>query len=711
MKIHRSQITYMVGDFFTTAAAAILTVVLRSETDIFRTMPQWVLITALTILGSFTVLTGLILGSYKSIWVYVGFSEIIRQAFIVTLHAIVAFSVNLLLKSPLSVSAIILYWILLNCLTCGIRMISRFYSWLSTLFGARNGVSKRTIVIGAGAAGSMIVNRLCANTSDGLYPVAILDDDKSKQGKRLSGVEVCGYIRDVRGIAEKYDADAILIAIPSATKKQLEEIYDHCLKTNLPVKIFQSVVDGGLYMHGRNYSISEVPLEKLLSRDTFVPNVKKISSFVMGKTILVTGGAGSIGAELCHQVLQYGCRRLVIFDIDENGLFKLNEKLRRLYLPSRYTLCIGSIQDESRINELFLQYRPQIVFHAAAHKHVPLMESNVAEAVKNNVFGTRKVISACIEHGVSKFILISTDKAVHPTSVMGATKRVAELQVQQINGKGCEMAAVRFGNVLGSNGSVVPTFREQIAAGGPVTVTHEDITRFFMTIPEAVSLVLCAGSQAKGGEIFILDMGKPIRIYDLACRMIKLSGFEPNVDIPIEIVGLRPGEKLYEELAFSDESIRKTESERIFVLSNGNSGVPELDQLLKELQLMLIRNCGAQQIKDLLFTLAAPPAPPEQQAHQRSTALSEAASPLAPSSQEQQLAHQHLSDIERNTLRSFEDASAVASIPQEQQQVRVHSTALSEAPSTTESPTLPKRLQPSEHFVTAVTAAPKTTAS
>ena len=282
---------------------------------------------------------------------------------------------------------------------------------------------------------------------------------------------------------------------------------------------------------------------------------------------MVTGGCGSIGSEICRQVLKYGCLKLIIFDIHENGMFQLNEELKQSF-PGLYETYIGSVRDMSRLSYVFSREKPQIVFHAAAHKHVPMMEQNPIEAVKNNVFGTRNVTQACQRYGTSKLILVSTDKAVNPSNIMGATKRLAELLMQSMSAPGCEMAAVRFGNVLGSNGSVIPTFRRQIAEGGPVTVTDRNIKRYFMTIPEAVSLVLSAGAMAKGGEIFVLDMGKPVLIYDLACDLIRMTGLEPNKDIAIKITGLRPGEKMYEELSLSSENVDKTSHKKIFVLKS-----------------------------------------------------------------------------------------------------------------------------------------------
>ena len=378
---------------------------------------------------------------------------------------------------------------------------------------------------------------------------------------------MCGTINDVAHLAQEKHADELIIAIPSATEEQRSEIFQKCLEAHLPVRLFQSMIDMENYLAGDRKALKEVSIEDLLFRDSVKTDMTPVYAFLKGKTVLVTGGAGSIGSEICRQVLEHGCEKLIIFDIHENGMFALNEELKQRFDRSRYELCMGSVREKHRLEEVFAEWKPEIVFHAAAHKHVPMMEINPAEAVKNNVGGTLHVLQCCADHGVKRFVLISTDKAVNPTNVMGATKRLAELMVQMMNGRGgCEMAAVRFGNVLGSNGSVIPLFKKQIAEGGPVTVTHKDMRRYFMTIPEAVSLVLSAGVLAHGGELFVLDMGKPIRIYDLAETLVRLSGLEPGRDIEIKITGLRPGEKLFEELALDSESVDKTSHQKIFIV-------------------------------------------------------------------------------------------------------------------------------------------------
>jgi FlaA1/EpsC-like NDP-sugar epimerase len=448
----------------------------------------------------------------------------------------------------------------------------------------------------------MLVNRLSSDMRDGLLPVALIDDDPGKQGMSISGVRVCGKVENIPEVAEAVHASDIVIAIPSADEKLLKKIYDKCIETKCTVKIFQSVVDVQNYLAGDKRALRDVSIEDLLFRDTVKTDMSAVFEFLIGKTVLVTGGAGSIGSEICNQVLEHGCKKLVIFDIDENGVFRLNENLRPKYGEDRYVICFGSVRDKDCLAHVFAEHRPDIVFHAAAHKHVPIMELNPAEAVKNNVFGTRNVITLCSEFSVKKFVLISTDKAVNPTNVMGATKRLCELLVHTMNGAGgCEMAAVRFGNVLGSNGSVIPLFKKQIADGGPVTVTHRDMRRYFMTIPEAVSLVLTAGALAKGGELFVLDMGTPVKIYDLAENLIRLSGLTPGEDIEIKITGLRPGEKLFEELSLDSESVEKTQHSKIFVLHSTPIDKPALDDAVDKIHDLALKNGDTAELRKLLF--------------------------------------------------------------------------------------------------------------
>ena len=393
----------------------------------------------------------------------------------------------------------------------------------------------------------------------------LVDDDPGKQGKYLRGVLVAGNRHDICRLAEEYDIDEIMIAIPSATHAAIQEILDICSQVSCQLKVLP-----GLYqLVNGEVSISKlrnVEIEDLLGRKPVDTQIDSIMDYVSGKTVLVTGGGGSIGSELCRQIARHEPKRLIIFDIYENNAYDIQQELKRDYPKLDLVTLIGSVRNTHRMNNLFEKYRPDIVYHAAAHKHVPLMEDSPNEAIKNNVLGTYKTVQAADKYHTSRFVLISTDKAVNPTNIMGASKRLCEMIIQMMNNQSeTEFVAVRFGNVLGSNGSVIPLFKKQIEEGGPVTVTHPDIIRYFMTIPEAVSLVLQAGAQAKGGEIFVLDMGKPVKILDLALNLIRLSGYRPYEDIDIKFTGLRPGEKLYEELLMSEEGLQSTENELIHI--------------------------------------------------------------------------------------------------------------------------------------------------
>ncbi len=512
-----------------------------------------------------TIFFGIIFGTYRTIYVNITFRDILRQCYVVFFAAVSTFTVHMFIDiGVFSGSITCLFAILFMVLSLLLRSFSRL---MSVGVSRRKGEVRRAVLIGAGNAGAMLANMLINRKEMGIYPVGILDDDKNKHGMSISGVKVYGEVSELSKIANLHRATEIIIAIPSATPSEMKEIYEKCKGTKLPVSTFGSLLDFNEFMGGSQKSLKKVTIEDLLFRDSVKPDMSKVYQYMKGKRVLVTGGAGSIGSEICRQALEYGCEYLVIMDINENGLFFLRNDLLEKYGEERFCVRVGSIRDKVRMQYLFERHKFDIVLHAAAHKHVPLMEENVFEAVKNNVFGTKNTIECCIEYKVGKFVLISTDKAVNPTNIMGATKRVAELLVQHYNGRGgCEMSAVRFGNVLGSNGSVIPIFRRQIEAGGPVTVTHREIKRYFMTIPEAVSLVLNAGTSASGGEIFVLDMGEPVNIYDLACNMIELAGLRVDEDIKIEITGLRPGEKMFEELKLEDESFTRTNHDKIFVM-------------------------------------------------------------------------------------------------------------------------------------------------
>ena len=444
-----------------------------------------------------------------------------------------------------------------------IRFATRIRRFLIFRFG-KKGHYTRVMVVGGGSAGSVIIHEM--KTSDKLtyLPVCVIDDDPAKQGTRVGGVPVVGNRNDIVETAKRYEVARIFVAMPSVRPSILREICAICAETGCRVQILpglHQILDETVMLN----RVRDVDINDLLGRDPVRIDGGEVLSSIRDKTVLVTGGGGSIGSELCRQIAGFSPRRLIIFDIYENNAYDIEQELGRTHPELDLAVVIGSVRDEARVNALFEREHPDIVFHAAAHKHVPLMEHNPGEAVKNNVFGTRNVASAAAKSGAKRFVLISTDKAVNPTNVMGATKRICEIIVQDM-ARRCpdtEFVAVRFGNVLGSNGSVIPLFKRQIAEGGPVTVTHKDIIRYFMTIPEAVSLVLQAGAFAKGGEIFVLDMGAPVKILTLAENLIRLSGYRPYEDIPIVFTGLRPGEKLYEELLMDEEGLRSTANDLI----------------------------------------------------------------------------------------------------------------------------------------------------
>ena len=417
----------------------------------------------------------------------------------------------------------------------------------------------RVMIVGGGEAGLSVIKEMQNSDKINYKPVCVADDMLEKQGMFLSDVKIAGTTMDVKRLAEQYNVQEIFITIPSLCKKKLSEIVKRCQECNCPVKILP-----GIYQLATGQvtvaNLRHVEVQDLLGRDQVNVNLDEIMGYIEDKVVLVTGGGGSIGSELCRQIATHNPKTLIILDVYENNAYDIEQELKRKNPELQLLTLIASVREETKMRDVFTKYRPQIVFHAAAHKHVPLMETSPCEAVKNNVYGTWNVAKCADEFGVETFVQISTDKAVNPTNIMGATKRICEMIIQTIGrkSKSTKFVAVRFGNVLGSNGSVIPLFQKQIAEGGPVTVTHKDIIRYFMTIPEAVSLVLQAGAYAKGGQIFVLDMGEPVKIYDLAYNLIKLSGLEPNVDIQIVCTGLRPGEKLFEERLMKEEGLQKT---------------------------------------------------------------------------------------------------------------------------------------------------------
>lgn len=466
----------------------------------------------------------------------------------------------------------------------------------------REDTRKNVLVIGAGEATKVLLTTIKNSMKDTYKVVGLIDDNENKLNYAISGNKILGTRYDIPRICKENNVEVIFFTISNISPDDRRKILEICQETGCKVRILpgtkELIKDKPLIQ-----SFRDVQIEDLLGRDPIKLDNKNIGKLIENKVVLVTGGGGSIGSELCRQIIKFKPSKLVIVDIYENNLYDIEQELKFNYPDMKIDAIVASVREKHRLNEIFEQYHPYLVFHAAAHKHVPLMETSPLEAIKNNVFGTYNTVKCADEYGVKRFILISTDKAVNPTNIMGATKRLCELIIQAKNKVSkTEYAAVRFGNVLGSNGSVVPLFKKQIAKGGPVTVTHKEITRFFMTIPEAVSLVLQAMSGAKGGEIFVLDMGEPVKIYDMAVKLIKLSGLEPDVDIQIKVTGLRPGEKLYEELLMAEEGLTETKHDKIHVARPSDIDMEKLEANLAKLQHLLdnANNEQKDEIKDVI---------------------------------------------------------------------------------------------------------------
>lgn len=507
-----------------------------------------------------------IMGIYDSLWRYAEVVEFYRLC-VASAIAVVVFVLGTLLlyrDVRIPITVYMLSAMFAVSLTTYSRLIYRMYR--NVRLGKSSKQARRTLLIGAGDAASTLLHEQFKTPSPEMNIIACVDDAPEKQGRYIMGVQIMGTTEEIPEIVEDCGIESILLAIPTLDEDGKRRILSICNRTKCNVKILPDIVK--MITDGKDIAsrIRDVRVEDLLGREE-IQLSGAITQYLSRHVVMVTGGGGSIGSELCRQIASCGPAKLIIVDIYENNAYDIQQELRRKYGAGlNLEVQIASVRDSRKMDALFERYRPQVVFHAAAHKHVPLMEDSPEEAVKNNVCGTYNVASSAAKYGAERFILISTDKAVNPTNVMGATKRVCEMVVQAMSGKSrTQFAAVRFGNVLGSNGSVIPLFKDQIEAGGPVTVTHPDIVRYFMTISEAVSLVLEAGAMATGGEIFVLDMGKPMRILDLAENLIKLAGFIPYKDIEIRFTGLRPGEKLYEELLMDEEGLRKTDNSKIFI--------------------------------------------------------------------------------------------------------------------------------------------------
>lgn len=551
---------------------------------------------------------------YNSIWRYASFSELLRMIVASVITAVLHVVGMVLLFGKMPISYYIIGMGIQFLLVLGVRFSYRFIL-LERSRIAKKGPEKRVMLVGAGNAGQSILRDIMRMREANLKVCCIIDDNPNKWGRYIEGIPVVGGREDILLNAEKYKIEEIFVAIPSASAENKRDILNICKETGCEMKNLPGVyqlVSGRVTID----DMKNVAVEDLLGRDPIKVNMTQIYQNIQGKRILVTGGGGSIGSELCRQVAAHHPEQLIIFDVYENNAYEIEQELKGKYPNLNMVVLIGSVRDSRRIRGVFEKYRPEIVYHAAAHKHVPLMETSPCEAIKNNVIGTYKTAYMAMLYGCEKFVLISTDKAVNPTNIMGASKRLCEMVIQSfdravkngtaktlpmlvthqtdeledmqvigLDGSCCtEFVAVRFGNVLGSNGSVIPLFKKQIAKGGPVTVTHPDIIRYFMTIPEAVSLVMQAGTYAKGGEIFVLDMGAPVKIDELARNLIKLSGHQPDVDIPVVYTGLRPGEKLYEEKLMAEEGMKKTANELIHI---GNPIPFNTDEFLKQLEQLM----------------------------------------------------------------------------------------------------------------------------
>ena len=527
--------------------------------------PEW--LSGAYILLPVYMVTGLLVftlfGLYRRIWRYARVRDMNAIIWAVTVACAATYLIAFFARIPMPNSVYIISWMLTVAGVGVSRLVFKVNLGSSTDIPDD---LKQVLIVGAGAAGSMLMREIEQNEAATMQLVGFVDDAPAKVGKTLAGVPILGTTKDIATITRRQHVDEIIIAMPSVDGTVIRRIADGCRRTGCDVQIMPELYE----TVGRATSVGvrdlrHIRIEDLLRREPIHLDFDKITSYIAGKTVLITGAGGSIGSELARQISRVGARTIILLGRGENSIYQIHQELKVKYPDQDYRTVIANITDRTRMQEVFDKFRPQVIFHAAAHKHVPLMEIQPAEAVHNNVFGTKNVAELADAHHAEIFVMISTDKAVNPTSVMGATKRACELLLQEIGSHSqTKFVTTRFGNVLGSRGSVVPLFEKQIAAGGPVTVTHPEMTRFFMTIPEAVQLVLQAGSQAEGGEVFLFDMGEPVKIKDMACDLIRLHGLEPGKDIPIVYTGLRPGEKLYEELLTKKEGTTSTKHKKIF---------------------------------------------------------------------------------------------------------------------------------------------------
>ncbi len=527
--------------------------------EIFLSLVIWFAVVCI-----FFLTTYFFAGLHRVIWKFAPLNEFIKLGLILTFSDLLALATHAsITRGKVDKVSLSTYF---SAIIFSLLLVFVHHALLShrrRLYTHSEKNTRKVMIIGCGDSGNSVIGRLNRESGTQYEAVCFIDDNPAFTGKIVNGIPVIGTREDIADGVKKYNISLIIFAIPSISPDEKAKILEMCVKTGVEVKTLPSIsqIISGEFSEAETRNVE---IDDLLGREPVDTNIDSVMNYVSGKTVLVTGGGGSIGSELSRQIASHNPGSLIIFDIYENNAYDIQNELKRNFPELNLVTLIGSVRDSSRIDLILEKYRPDIIYHAAAHKHVPLMEDSPNEAIKNNVLGTYKLAKAADKHNVKRFVLISTDKAVNPTNIMGATKRICEMIVQTFNNHSeCDYVAVRFGNVLGSNGSVIPLFKNQIENGGPVTVTHPDIIRYFMTIPEAVSLVLQAGAFAKGGEIFVLDMGKPVKILDLAKNLITLMGHVPNGDIKIEFTGLRPGEKLYEELLMAEEGLTATENKRI----------------------------------------------------------------------------------------------------------------------------------------------------
>ena len=553
-------------DIISAIIAALVSIYLRFDGNLIPQNYLSMLVGQLPFFVMITIVSFFLFKLYSRVWRYAGSSELLAIVGANFAGAICWFIFSVLVEAVLPRSIYILTALVLTFFVGGTRLSLRVYSYLTSKpqYIQRTQKLNKVLVIGAGDAGAMLAREIERYHSGKRKIIGFIDDDRDKQGKTMFGIRVLGSRYDIEQVVADTDANEIIIAMPSVKGKEIKEIIDVCKNTNCKLTILPGVyeiIEGTVSVN----QLRPVEVEDLLGRDPVKLDTKNVSAYITGKVVLITGAGGSIGSEICRQVAKMQPKKMLLLGKGENSIYEISQELSIEYPQIRKVPIIADVRDEERINGIMDYFHPHVVFHAAAHKHVPLMEYQPMEAVRNNVLGTKVVAEAASKNGVETFVMISTDKAVNPTSVMGCTKRVAEMFVQSMNSiSETRFAAVRFGNVLGSRGSVIPLFKKQIAKGGPVTVTHPDMKRYFMTIPEASQLVLQAGAMAEGGEVFVLDMGEPVKIYDLARDMITLSGMIPEVDIEIKFTGLRPGEKLFEELLSAEDGTEATQHKKIF---------------------------------------------------------------------------------------------------------------------------------------------------